>query len=115
MLGAANTELSTRAAAEAARNKQLSLQLDVLTERMTSGERALAERDAALVDARRALRENEGTLVRLAAHVAALEQQLLASCEVARRSEERIRHDCAAWLNNHVWPGHTPSVWPGLF
>jgi uncharacterized coiled-coil protein SlyX len=86
MLGAANTELSTRAAAEAARNKQLSLQLDVLTERMTSGERALAERDAALVDARRALRENEGTLVRLAAHVAALEQQLLAKSQDAQKS-----------------------------
>lgn len=87
MLSSANSEISLRAAATQARNTQLTVRLDGMGARLAGVEQQIKEREAALAAARIALIEKDSGLCRLEAQAAALEQQLLAAGQAAKKQD----------------------------
>lgn len=97
MLSSANSEVSLRAAATNARNTQLTLQLEGLGARLAAAEQQIQDREMGLENARVAMLEKDSGLRRLEAHVAALEQQMVAAGQTAKKQDSAIRSARVCW------------------
>jgi uncharacterized protein (DUF2141 family) len=91
MFSAANSEVSRRSAGVAARNTQLTVQLEGQGARLASAEQAIQEREGALSTARAALLEKDSGLRQLQARVDGLEAQVGDGQTGSRRLDGTIR------------------------